>query len=174
MQKWLLFNIAKTVSDLRTSPPHKAWLDHQLDTFLWYWSVDRAKNGVMVRDAIAKNGGNGASFDLTSYTHRAREAHQAGASKLIVREHVVPKKQIRKMLLETSTDEAIELLLRRYCFVCYVHSVEDGKLSEKGVKSKMPSGWEASAPLLERDPWARYRHAGLIGEVVRHLDAPPY
>jgi hypothetical protein len=170
-KRWLASEVERTLDALVTSPAHEAWLEKHLDNLFWYWSVDRMKRGKVCRDALAQGGGEGAVFASQQWhTSRARAAHQGVRSKLIRRDHVVPKKILSTILREGGNAEVITQLLERYCFVVLIHADEDAKFNEAGFRQRMPPGWEEQS-LLERDPWARYRAIGLDTEVNPRIPA---
>jgi hypothetical protein len=137
-QRWLVDEVVRTLNTLKHPPAHAAWLEKHLDNLLWYWSVDRMKAGKVCRDAIAQGGGEGTVFASQWHTRMAREAHQGVPSKQIRRDHVVPKKVLRTVLLDAGTVELVMQVLERYCFVVLIHVDEDTKLTEEGFKQKMP------------------------------------
>jgi hypothetical protein len=162
-KRWLAEEVARSLNALSSDPPHSAWLSKHVDNLLWYWSVDRMRRGRVCRDAIPQGGGEGGVFASAPphwHTRRALDAHQGVRSKLIRRDHVVPKKVLLSILRSDDGAKKIEQVLDRYCFVAFIHVEEDEKLNKAGLKEQMPTGWDTPS-LLTRDPWARYRKVGL-------------
>lgn len=75
----------------------------------------------------------------------------------LVHEHIVPKKILIDSIMNyvEKSPEAIYKYLDRFCIGAVVTKEEDNLLSENGLKSSMPDPWDG-------DPWARYKHVGII------------
>lgn len=78
-------------------------------------------------------------------------------SKILVHDHIVPKKIVYDMLfgLGAPSARAVRRILRRFCIGAIITREEDQRLNALGLRSRMPDGWDG------RDPWARYRKAGV-------------
>ena len=72
-------------------------------------------------------------------------------------EHVVPQMWFVNKLMDMDTidKEEIRELLEEYFNVLLVTKEEDAKLTEAGLRSKMPDDWD------EKDPWARHKKVGI-------------
>ena len=92
----------------------------------------------------------------------------------IVREHLVPVKEIMRRLLELE-DVAItevnldhvESVLQELLVVVRLTPEQDATLNAAGFQQRMPDGYFDSDDDLHRDPWARYRAAGIFNDIVR-------
>jgi len=79
-------------------------------------------------------------------------------------EHVVPRREIRKILLvehKSPTYEEIREILSTFCLAIVVTKEEDARLNRMGLRSKMPDDWDC------KDRWARYKAAGIMHEAQR-------
>ncbi len=92
---------------------------------------------------------------------------KAGTHIDLVYEHLVPKKNVIFKKLEELSDtmpsdleEQIFQLLKNYYFVATITKKEDEKKLGKNLKNKMPGDWD------EKDPFARYKAAGLYDELI--------
>jgi len=72
-------------------------------------------------------------------------------------EHVVPLKVIVDMLLEIKkpTKKKVKTVLADMYRVCLVTTEEHKRLSDAGLRSKMPKDWD------RKDPFARYKIVGI-------------
>lgn len=91
-----------------------------------------------------------------------RKTHTAMSAvypKRFVHEHIAPRTLITKRLfsMDEPTAERIKEFLDAFCIGVVVTKDEDGKLNELGLRSSMPKDWDG------KDPWARYRTAGITG-----------
>lgn len=77
-------------------------------------------------------------------------------------EHVVPRKVIVGALLALAEPTAARVrgVMERLAIGCVVTREEDRRLS-KGLRSKMPAGYEIEGDAMYLDVWARYRAAGI-------------
>lgn len=77
----------------------------------------------------------------------------------VIHEHVVPHSIVMNKLLtlDSLTNEKIESVIRKYYVICEITREEDRLLSAKGLRSKMPHGWNE-----EKDSvFARYEEVGI-------------
>jgi hypothetical protein len=76
----------------------------------------------------------------------------------LVHEHVIPKGIVIKRLLELpdKTADSVNELMAKYCIGAVVTKAEDDRLNSRGLRSKMPDGWN------EDDVWARYKEAEIL------------
>ncbi len=83
-----------------------------------------------------------------------------GNPKMLVHEHVMPKKLVIELLLKMSspTTSSVYQLLDSYCKGAVITRAEDAALNRLGLRSKMPPDWD------EKDLWARYK----VAEIVLH------
>ena len=81
--------------------------------------------------------------------------------KRLVHEHIIPKKMLIEQLLQLSNPNAmsVKALLTRHCIGAVITREEDRRLSNSGLRSKMPEGWVWNEN--ESDVWARYSLAGI-------------
>lgn len=72
-------------------------------------------------------------------------------------EHAVPQQVIVNMLMDMEQPDtgSVSALLRKLFRVRRVTKAEHDRLSELGLRSKMPDDWDGE------DPWARYDAAGI-------------
>ena len=72
-------------------------------------------------------------------------------------DHVVPQKVIVDMLLEIPfpTRQKVRAILKKFYFVCVVTKEEHQRLTNEGLRFKMPEDWDAV------DPFARYKIADI-------------
>ena len=72
-------------------------------------------------------------------------------------EHVVPLRVIVDMLLEIKkpTKKKVKTVLADMYRVCLVTTEEHKRLSDEGLRSKMPEDWDG------KDPFARYKVVGI-------------
>jgi hypothetical protein len=176
-EHWIVEEIVRVLQGAANRRSYLCWYKVLLDDLLWLWSVDacdRLQN--VTRDAINKSL---APFAHASYSRQAEAARVAGQLDMIQREHVVPKAVLSKELfgLNTSSDsleQDVAGLLRRFCFVVFVHECEHKLLKKMKLGSRMPPRWD-SQPLMQRSPWARYTHptTNLMAGIILHPDTPP-
>ena len=78
-----------------------------------------------------------------------------GNPKMLVHEHVMPKKIVIERLLQlsTPTTSSVHQLLESCCKGAVVTRTEDATLNRLGLRSKMPHDWDGT------DLWARYKAA---------------
>jgi hypothetical protein len=97
-------------------------------------------------------------FDCVPCTDAARNAFVRGDLKSIVREHIVPRAVMRRIVLQVVTRDDTRRVLDEYAKVALVDSHEATRLT----KSTMPRGlavdW-SKLPSQLPDAWARYRNA---------------
>lgn len=176
-ERWIVDEVARCVHGAAKQPAYTCWYKILLDDLAWLWSVDACDaNQTVKRDAIKKSA---APFTMASYSHQAEVARVAGQLKLIHRDHVVPKAVLIDELLRlpvssSSLEQDIAEVLRRFCFVVFIHEDEHRALKRNQLGSSMPPSWYGS-PLLQRSPWARYtdHRINLMHTIVRHFSAPP-
>lgn len=94
----------------------------------------------------------------TSQRHKIPMSMQAKSTNEKTQvEHVVPLKVIVDLLLdlEQPTKETVGTLLSNFYRVCLVTVEEHKRLTDAGLRSKMPDDWDG------KDPYARYRVVGI-------------
>jgi hypothetical protein len=173
---WIVDEVARCVRGAAKQPEYISWYRVLLDDLAWLWSVDAYDAGQRVtRDAIKKSA---APFTMASYSHQAEVARLAGQLKCIQRDHVVPKAVLIGELLglqasSNSLEQDIADVLKRFCFVVFVHKNEHDALKRNQLGSSMPASWYGP-PLLQRSPWARYTdpRINLMHTIVRHPSVP--
>lgn len=76
----------------------------------------------------------------------------------LVHEHAVPKKLLIEMLMNLSnpSSDSVQQMFQNYCKAAVITKAEDASLNRLGLRSKMPADWDG------KDPWARYKAAGII------------
>ena len=91
-------------------------------------------------------------------------ARRKSDRKQLMHEHAVPKRVVVEMLfsLKVPTESSVHTVLNHYCIGVVVTREEDAKLTQLGLRSRMPKDWDGS------DPWARYAKANIF--VVRLKD----
>lgn len=136
--------IARDVAFVLGAPLHRHTKSVVIDNALWCWSgIDGKYDGCK---------------------HWTKAAWSiCGQRRELRHEHVVPKKVMINHLLEGKTWNAagIKNYFEAFCIGVVVTREEDLKLNKMGLRSKMPSNWDG------QDPWARYRAAGLIDQIVQ-------
>lgn len=87
----------------------------------------------------------------------SRAARSNPTIKGLIHEHVVPKSVLIRMLFDLSnpTTEAVAGILDRFCIGVVVTRDEDKRLTQAGVRRRMPDDWDG------RDVWVRHRLAGI-------------
>jgi len=98
----------------------------------------------------------------------SRDARRLGDRKLVVKEHVVPLKVVREMLIDLSrtgkvTLEGIALLDANVRFAT-ISKDEDRILRSNGLASKMPEGFYTLGHEWCGDLFARYKFVGIAME----------
>lgn len=119
-----------------------------LDSILWTWTTRQGK------------------YDGCHWwSPDANTKHlRTGNFKDLRHEHVVPRSELRKMLmkkLRNLTPEEIHRILSTFCLAIIVTKEEDAKINKIGLRSKMPDDWNGE------NPWARYVVAGIENEPQR-------
>lgn len=85
-------------------------------------------------------------------------------------DHVVPVKVLMQFLLDLDDSEieineenivSLEELLSSSLILVEITPDEDLKLNAAGFQSKMPAGWSIKNDSQYKDPWARYKAAGI-------------
>jgi len=102
-------------------------------------------------------------------TNVSRDARSIGDRKQVVKEHVVPLKVIREMLIELSrtgkaTLEGIAIVLDENVRFATISKDEDRILRKHGLSSKMPEGFHKTGHELCGDLFARYKFVGIVME----------
>jgi len=97
------------------------------------------------------------------------EARGLGDRKKVVKEHVVPLKVVRGLLIELATTgnlscTSIASLLDLHVRFATISKREDQLLRRAGLTSKMPEGFRAVGHPLYGDPLARYRALNIVLE----------
>jgi len=155
---WLVSQIEHLLGD-RSKNRFEPWINVLLDSLLWFWSVDGMVGGEIKRNAIARRAKNG--IERASSTLAARNAARS-PERAIQRDHVVPKKELIRLLWGTKTRQQVVGILEKYCFVAYVHTKEH---KDHLAKQTMPRDWTNGG-----DPWARYEP--LLRGLQPHPSAP--
>ncbi len=91
--------------------------------------------------------------------------------KMLVHEHVIPKSIIIQRLIALApkaTAGSVNELLTTYCKGAVITKEEDNRLNTKGLRSKMPAGWD------ETDVWARYTQAAINIRETEQTGAHPH
>jgi hypothetical protein len=85
-----------------------------------------------------------------------------GNRKLLVHEHLVPRKVLIDWLLELSAPsiEVVSDIFENFCVGVIVTKDEDLILNKLGLRASMPDAWK------REEPWARYRVAGIVANKV--------
>jgi len=96
----------------------------------------------------------------------SREARRLGDRKLVVKEHAVPLRVIRQLLVELSRDgdvtiERIARVLDENVVFATISKDEDRLLRSHGLTSKMPEGFRTPGHVLFGDRLARYKFSGI-------------
>lgn len=99
----------------------------------------------------------------------SRHARSLGDRKLVVKEHVVPLRVIREMLIALSIDGAVTLegiasVLDANVRFATISKEEDKALRQHGLSSKMPEHFYMAGHELCGDLFARYKAAGIVME----------
>lgn len=93
------------------------------------------------------------------------DADKTRNKKLVVeKEHIVPLKFIESKLLELGKEasiESIKELLDTYLNFATITKIEDQKLNERGLRSKMPNEFYDPKHELFGDLFARYKITGI-------------
>lgn len=84
----------------------------------------------------------------------------------VIHEHVIPHRIVMKKLLDLHplTDENIMFVLKRYYIICKITKEEDGRLSNVGLKKKMPPEWNEEDGCV----FARYKHREVNIEILKN------
>ncbi len=72
-------------------------------------------------------------------------------------DHVIPREVIRRVLLasESLSSAWVREVLARWCIGSVITIEEDRRLTQEGLRSKMPDDWDGE------DVWSRYLRAGI-------------
>ncbi len=91
-----------------------------------------------------------------------------------VREHLVPVSEIMDILLAWEslevTDariEEVDKLLAKMLVIVTISKDEDAALNSSGYQRKMPPGYYDPEDRLFEDVWARYKAAGIFGNIIK-------
>ncbi len=90
----------------------------------------------------------------------------------VIKEHLIPVKEIMETLLELNLDEPkfelaeqIHQFLTEALVIVRVSEAEDAILNKQGFQQKMPASYRDSNSVLHNDIWARYKSAGIYGNI---------
>jgi len=94
------------------------------------------------------------------------EARKTRQRDLVVKEHVVPLRVIRQLLVQSAPEGRVDLtaiaaILDQYVRFATITQKEDKKLREAGLKSDMPPSFYDADDALHKDLFARYRTVGI-------------
>jgi hypothetical protein len=159
---------------------HPAWavrIDVAIDNLLWSASVDARAGDEILRDKWVRSGRGlrDLDFQRAPSTELARDAFTRRELENIKREHIVPRAQVLRIVLQTVALEDTKRIVAKYSRVALIHAEECKKLKPK---NSMPQGWADGVdwrrpPEVLPDPWQRYRLARPEAVIPRHHDGCP-
>lgn len=94
--------------------------------------------------------------DINFYqSEQARELKR----KDVIHEHVIPHSVLmnKLLLLDPLTVDSIHFVIKKYYVICAITKEEDQLLTAKGLRSKMPKGWNEETDSV----FARYDEVGI-------------
>lgn len=97
--------------------------------------------------------------EFSSMNFYCSKAAKQAVGEKIIRDHVVPHIIIMNKLLSLKevTKDNILHIIKKYHVMCKITGDEDRRLTEAGLRSKMPDGWNE----IEGDVFARYYSVGI-------------
>jgi hypothetical protein len=103
-----------------------------------------------------------ALLEMHFISDMAFDAIEKGSDVRLIKEHSIPLRVIRKILiqLEPKTTTDIENILLRFYRLGVLTKDEDDILRLKGLNSKMPASWD-----LTESVFSRYEFAGIKGKL---------
>lgn len=138
--------LARLAQAGRAEPSHVRYYRRKAALELWRPTADCIQDEVVVFD--------GAKYDrhLLPSTRDGRQS-----SGKLVHEHAVPRAVLSRLVFDLSDPSPLEVsrVLSNLSRAALLTPSEDARLNDAGLRSAMPAGWDG------RDPWARYRYAGI-------------
>jgi hypothetical protein len=109
-----------------------------------------------------------AAAEAAKVAFRSPENYHGWCCQNLRHEHMVPIAEVIDMLVREQeiTEDFIARTLRTNGLRATIHRDEDAILNEHGFAKKMPSSYWTPGTQYFQDPLARYKEAGLYGELV--------
>lgn len=150
-------------------------IDDMLDSLLWSYNVDGKSDGNFRKDRWLPARGELTMMhaERVPCSAAAREAiANSPCSAKVRREHVVPRKMLKKVVRKIKSVERLKTILDKYCIVVLVTEAEEAgaqaDTKSNGLARQMPKGWGkdmnwTDTPVYELPTaWQRYIDARIV------------